>query len=284
MNANGRARPGHFAGAGYQTTGAGVAGAADVRKVPVWRTFVLTFRDVSTVLYAMPLKVLIAAVIQALTMIALSYFGGSDPAVRNWPLEIVVTVICTFGTLPYAIAIYRLILLGEIVPGYVFDIRDPRLMALFQYSILLMIPVWIVWWLGLSILGLTVGEGFAVTMLVSLIVGTASVLLFPAIAIDRPMMLLKAAFALKGNYLRVAFLAIAIFVSVPAAVFLVLVIISIVLVPVMGQKELQDAFTLLNVPLTILIVFVLQTLFVILGAHLLLMLDRPEIPWSQRRA
>jgi hypothetical protein len=104
---------------------------------------------------------------------------------------------------PLAIAVHRYVLLGEITRRYSLDPSDPRFVRFFGFSVgfavLWQLPLWL---MGLMeaqtrdlATGLLTGIAFVLLVIVTIIIGIRSIILFPAVAVDAPG-------AMSGNALR----------------------------------------------------------------------------------
>ena len=251
----------------------------DFGKIPIWRTLLLTFHDFRGLFYVMPLKVLIAAVVTVLATGSQSYFGDDDPTTINWPLEVIVGIAYCFCIAPFSIAIYRFVVLGDVVQGYVFDTNNPRFMGVFQFAVLFSFPIWLIVWAGPALLGFSESQSYFAFIVAFLVLSAALSLLFPAIATDQPTTPLKAVMELQGNFGRAFVLVLAATVASQLVIFLVILLASAVLLPFVGQQDLQESLKPFNLPLTMLWVFLIQTLLTILEAHIFLAVRRSE--WGQ---
>lgn len=178
------------------------------RKPPIFETAALAWKDAFRAIDVMPAVLGIAFALHLVVSLTISAIGGSPYALIDSPwLSIIVIVANAVQAVllaPLAIAVHRLVLLGETADHYPFEPKNSRFVRFVGFAILVK-TLWLVP-TTVDTLIPAVSVVTFVLLIPVVIMLVRRVILFPAIAIDAPgATWSKAGLDTKGSSWRVVF-------------------------------------------------------------------------------
>ncbi len=201
-----------------------MATMASEQNPPVFGTAVEAWRYAFAGFSRMPIlfgSAMLAVFVLNAATLPLAPAPNEEPTVGIQLLGLVVTVVQGFLLAPVAIAMHRLVLLGELTAGYRPDPSDRRFMTFFVFSavfqLMMDVPATLMALAGKGggALGGIMMFVFFVVMIAAVIVALRVLILFPAIAVDAPgAQWRNAYFDTKGHTWRV--LGIVVLAALPA--------------------------------------------------------------------
>lgn len=178
------------------------------RKPPIAKTAAIAWRDAFRAIEVMPVVLGIAFALYLVMSFTISAINGSPYALIGSPwlpiISIVASVVQAVLLAPLAIAVHRLVLLGEKANSYPFEPKSSRFVRFVGFAILVKIL-----WLIPNTIDTLIPAARVVTsvlLVAVVIIVVRRAILFPAIAIDAPgATWSKAGLDTKGSSWRVAF-------------------------------------------------------------------------------
>ncbi|MEJ0077612.1 MAG: hypothetical protein WDO17_19700 [Alphaproteobacteria bacterium] len=212
---------------------------------PIGRAAAQAWRDVGQVIKALPWVSLVTFAICAGLVIAqdaLMPDHGSRLDATAMLADLTVSLPQALLFTPYLIAVHRFIILGEVTAHYALDLRDPRFLRFFGWSVALSVLTVAPTPLA-ALLTSSDGARFFIVCIIAAIaimISIRTILLFPSTAVDSPgATLINAMADSRGYAWRIVFIVLLAMLPVIVAAIVVAIVLAVAGVLSDGPKDLS---------------------------------------------